>query len=440
MKKLLLSLLLLLPVYCANESINENEVTLVFRGVSGLVGGKVEGIGADWDLIKEIVEREMPEITLKLNPIFAPEGEYFTKLAIALRNDYSYDIISEDSFILQSDVAAGLLDPLPVEGWDDWTNFYESSRNAATINGKVYTIPWNTDARGIFYSKKLFAQAGLPKDWRPNNWNDILSAARKIKNLNLPDEILVIKASLSKVYGEGTTMQTFLMILYGTEDPLYENGKWVVDSKGLYDTLEFLQTLRQEDLVLGNEYLLTTTEGPYSLPMILTGDNAIRFDGSWTSGSFMSVGMTNWRDIYGFTYFPTQYGDPNRPTITFQGGFGYSISANSRRKEKAWEVIKLITSHDALKEIYPVSGHLSTRKDVAQDENYQRLGLNKEATELASYGFYRPANNEYPAVSTEIQVLVENIMLNMDIKEAITVFGNNIEAIVGKDRVTRKVY
>ncbi|MGL4677296.1 MAG: extracellular solute-binding protein [Brevinema sp.] len=440
MKHLLLSSLLLLLSYCGNKEINENEITLVFRGVAGLVGGKVEGIGPDWDLIKEIVEREMPGTTLKLSPIFAPEGEYFTKLAISLRNDVSYDIISEDSFILQSDVTAGLLSPLAVEDWEDWTNFYESSHNSATINGKVYTIPWNTDARGLFYSKKLFAQADIPSNWQPTSWNDILSTARKIKNLNSPENIQIIKAALSRVYGEATTMQTFLMLLYGTEDQLYENGKWVVDSKGLYDTLFFLQTLRQENLVLGNEYLLTTTEGPYSLPMIIEGNNGIRFDGSWTSGSFLSVGMTNWRDIYGFTYFPTQYGNSNRPMITFQGGFGFSISANSRRKEKAWEIIKLITSYNSLKEIYPISGHLSTRKDVAQDTNYQKIGLNKEATELVSYGFYRPANNEYPAVSTEIQVLVENIMLNMDIKKAISIFANNIEAIVGKEKTIRKIY
>ncbi|MGL5955744.1 MAG: extracellular solute-binding protein [Brevinema sp.] len=438
MKKLLLGLLLLLPLYCGNTPLDENEITIVFRG--GITQLPNTEKPSDWELIKEIVEQQIPGITIKLSPIFAPEGEYFTKLSIALRSDYTYDIIYEDSFILQSDVAAGLLTPLPTEGWDDWTNFYESGRDASTIDGKVYTIPLNMDTRGLFYSKKLFAQAGLPNDWKPNNWSDILTTAQTINNLNSPENIQPVRAHLSRVSGEATTMQTFLMLLYGTEDKLYENGKWVVDSKGLYDTLQFLKTLRQEDLVLGNEYLLTATEETYSLPIALAGNNGIRFDGSWISGAFIKDGLTNWRDVYGFTHFPTQYGNSERPFITFIGGAGLSISANSRRKEKAWEVIKIITSYNSLKQLYPMNGFLSTRKDVAQDENYQKLGVNKEATEFASFGFYRPANNEYPAVSTEIQVLVENMMLDRDIKEAIAIFGNNIEAIVGKDKVIRKVY
>ena len=53
-----------------------------------------------------------------------------------------------------------------------------------TYNGKVYGAMNSTDVQLIYYSKKLFKQAGLPATWQPHNWADVLSAARAIEAHN----------------------------------------------------------------------------------------------------------------------------------------------------------------------------------------------------------------------------------------------------------------
>ncbi len=444
MKNIILILFLVLSVSCSGEKeINENEITMLFRSDPTTQGGKTPGVEAYYDLMQDLVAEHMPGTTLKLTPIQAPEGEYFTKVALTLRNDSSYDIVQQDSYILQSDVAAGLLAPLDVDNWEDWKEFYQGGKEASTINGKVYTIPWNTDARGIWYSKALIKAIGMnPENWQPKNWDEILDAARKIKNLGTFDgkEVLPIMAHLSRVMGESTTMQTFLMLLYGTDDKLFEDGKWIVESKGIMDTLNFIKTLREEDLVLPNDVLLTSGVRGYIEPYIIDGVVGIRFDGSWVPRLFASSGIDNWRDVYGYAAMPTEYGNPQRPIVTFQGGWGFSISANSEKKEKSWEIIKLLTSFDSLKQIYNQSGYISTRMDVAKDPENSKIGVNEKSTTFLPYGFYRPATEEYPLISVEVQAMVDAVVSGMQPEDAMKTFAKNIEAMVGRDSVIKKPY
>ena len=420
------------------EVIDNSYVTILFRSDPGFKGGREEGIGPDWDLMQDIVAREMPGTTLKFRPIQAPEGEYFTKVALALRTDSEYDVISEDSSMLQSDVAAGYLAPLDVENWEDWQNFYPGSRESATVDGEVYTIPWNTDVRGIWYSRALFKEAGLADDWQAKDWNDLLDAARKVKALN--KDAIPFLANLSRTSGEATTMQTFLMLLYGTDDKLFEDGKWVVESQGIMDTLKFIETLKKEDLIVPNDILLTTAYAGYTEPYVLSGNVGIRLDGSWVAGGFEALDVNNWREIYGFSGMPRQLSNAERPFITFQGGWGFSISALSKKKEKAWEVIKTITSHDALNEIYQISGHISTRADVAKTPEHKAIGVNAEGANFLPYGNYRPANEDYPAISAEIQAMVEAVVTEQTPEKAMTTFAKNVEAIVGREEVMKKTY
>ena len=42
-------------------------------------------------------------------------------------------------------------------------------------------MPDGTDTRGLWFSKDVFAKAGLPADWQPKTWDEVLDAARTIK-------------------------------------------------------------------------------------------------------------------------------------------------------------------------------------------------------------------------------------------------------------------
>src|SRR5699024_3184864 len=156
----------------------------------------------------------------------------------------SPDIIMEDTEALKPDVAAGYLEPMTddLEDWSDWEHFFEDVKEGVTgEDGELYGVPISTDVRGLWYNKKAMEDVGIDVPWEPETWDDVLDAAKVLK-----DEVEVpFWANSSKAAGEGTKMQTFLPLLYGTGDKLYDEDeqKWIVDSDGFLDALNFIDAI-----------------------------------------------------------------------------------------------------------------------------------------------------------------------------------------------------
>src|SRR5207245_8398713 len=65
-----------------------------------------------WTAVKQRVEAANSNIKVKLEPIIADEGSYYTKLDLMMRSpSTAHDLVREDSFLVSSDVTAGYLAP-----------------------------------------------------------------------------------------------------------------------------------------------------------------------------------------------------------------------------------------------------------------------------------------------------------------------------------------
>ncbi len=64
----------------------------------------------------------------------------------------------------------------------DWSDFYPSEQQAATVNGKVVGIPALVDNLSLVYNKKLFAAAGVPLPTESWTWQDFRDAAKKLSD------------------------------------------------------------------------------------------------------------------------------------------------------------------------------------------------------------------------------------------------------------------
>nr|BFF18777.1 hypothetical protein GCM10025730_22980 [Promicromonospora thailandica] len=200
--------------------------------------------------VKADFEEANPGITVELVPIEAQQNDYFTKLALMNRSPSTApDVMYEDTYMIKSDVEAGYLAPLDdyLAEWDEWDQFVDSAKEAgAGDDGKTYGVSMGTDTRGLWFNKDVLAKAGLPEDWAPTSWDDLLEAARTIKESD-PD-VVPFNMYSGKPQGEAAVMQGFEMLLYGTGDTLYEDGKWVTGSQGFVDALGFVQTVFTEGL------------------------------------------------------------------------------------------------------------------------------------------------------------------------------------------------
>ncbi|MDQ0764002.1 extracellular solute-binding protein [Streptomyces canus] len=367
--------------------------------------------------IKKQFEKANPGKKVELVPIKAPDSEYYTKLQQMLRSAKTApDLVYEDTFLINSDITSGYLKPLDayLAKWPDWNRFIDTAKAAAkAADGKTYGVPDGTDTRGLWYDKGIFAKAGLPADWQPKTWDEVLDAARTIKR-RVPD-VTPLNVYTGKPAGEAATMQGFEMLLYGTEDRLYDDAakKWIAGSQGFEDALSFVETVYREKL--GPD--VSTALDP-NIQTIVRGDLlpkgklGINLDGSWLPQDWLPGSGHEWPEWsrkLGLAYMPTQHGQaPGK--VSMSGGWTWAVPAKAANPDLAFDFIRAMQTKANAQKWYVANSGISVREDVAADPAYAKAqpGI-KFFTDLVASTHYRPAYPAYPKVSTAIQEAMEGV-------------------------------
>ena len=303
------------------------------------------------DYIKYVAkqfEKAHPGKKVKLVPIQASQQDYYTKIQQMMRSPKTApDLVYEDTFLIKSDIKSGYLQPLDpyLEEWKDWDRFEPNAKTAAKTDGKTYGVPDGTDTRALWFNKNLFKKAGLPTDWKPKTWEDVLDAARTIKR-KVPG-VVPFNVFTGKGAGEAAAMQGLQMLLYGTgENPLYEPGskKWVANGKGFRDSLEFVDTVYSEKLGPDVSEALSPNIQTRAPTQFLPDEKmAIALDGSWLGQHWLKTGgetpWPEWSKTMGQTPMPTQHGQAPG-SVSMSGGWTWSIPKNSGNHDLAWKMIE----------------------------------------------------------------------------------------------------
>ncbi|MFF7068970.1 extracellular solute-binding protein [Streptomyces pseudovenezuelae] len=378
--------------------------------------------------IKKQFEKANPGKKVELVPIKAPDSEYYTKLQQMLRSAKTApDLVYEDTFLINSDITSGYLKPLDayLAKWPDWNRFIDTAKAAAKAeDGKTYGVPDGTDTRGLWFDKGIFAKAGLPADWQPKTWDEVLDAARTIKR-RVPD-VTPLNVYTGKPAGEAATMQGFEMLLYGTGDRLYDDSakKWIAGSQGFEDALSFVETVYREKL--GPD--VSTALDP-NIQTIVRGDLlpkgklGIDLDGSWLPQDWLPGSgheWPEWSSELGLAYMPTQHGQaPGK--VSMSGGWTWAVPAKAGNPDLAFEFVKTMQTKANAQKWYVANSGIAVREDVAEDPAYAKAqpGI-KFFTDLVASTHYRPAYPAYPRVSTAIQEAMEGVTTgDMSVEEAV---------------------
>ncbi|MHA6533211.1 extracellular solute-binding protein [Paenibacillus sp. BAC0078] len=443
--------LLLLTTACSSGNSNsgaakggKEEVTITFRSS-----------GSEDTLTKyfksgliEKFETENPDIKINIAPVLASEGDYTSKIVLQMKSpDTAPDIVAEDTSIIKSDAAAGYLEPLDtqVAGWSDWKGkFIENLKSGVTgEDGKIYGVPATSDTRGIWYNKELLAKAGIAVPFKPASWEEVLEAARTIKD-KLPG-VTPLNLIVGKSSGEGVTMQTLEMLLYGTNDTLYdnENKKWVVSSTGLLDSFKFINQVFNVDKTGPTmQVALNGQAGSIAFQQLFPqGKLAMAVDGSWAGSTWFENGaapIENVADKMGFAPFPTQNGqEPG--AITMSGGWAWSIPAQSKNKEAAWKFVEFLMNKENATARVVAEGNLSPRNDSVDVAGYTDRTFTAEAQALLDVAKFRPANDQYATVSAQLQSIVESVASGkLTPEDAVKQLQDNVTRSLGEDKVEVK--
>ncbi|WP_246079122.1 extracellular solute-binding protein [Paenibacillus piri] len=394
---------------------------------------------------KKQFEEQHKGVTLEYVPINAGGNDYYTKLTLMLRSEQtSPDLVYEDSFMIGPDAKAGYLQPIPgIEQWSEWSSFYPAMQDIVKADGKVYGVMNNTDVQVIYYSKKLFEKAGLPTQWQPKNWQEIIDAGQAIKKLD--SNLVPIWLYAGKALGEASTFRGFQVFLLGTENTMYnyDSKKWVTGGKGFDKTWKFLEQVTKLGLLEPQKYWTNTNASSIvNRELMPKHQVGMVFDGSWIGSNFLPTGPQPWAegfDEYGVAKIPTS--DGQNPSFTNQsGGWALSISAKSKNADLAAEFIKVASNKDNLALYNSLKGSIPPRSDVESHPVMQKgLETNKWLKESIKYvanTHYRPSIEGYPQISEVIARLTGDIAQgSATAEQAAEQYAKEVTKIAGADKV-----
>jgi len=273
-------------------------------------------------------------------------------------------------------VQKGLIEPLDdrFAAWADSSQFVESTLAPLRIGGKLYGIPYNTNARAMIYRKDIFAQYNLKV---PETWTEMVLTARKITELTGGK---THGFYVCTEVGDPRAAQEFISWYYQVSGRknLFEVGGDQIKFNGTVDQFEKVLTLYDE---LFREVAYPAcdpnvrgTGWPVEDPGYVAGKWAMAPMGPWLWGRRdESAGA---RDILenktAITALPVIAGGTPATYLEVKPIMLNSFSAN---KDAAWELVKYITSKEKMGEWLAESGGIPARKDSLQMDVFTKSDI-----------------------------------------------------------------
>ncbi len=437
----------------ANRNADAKKVELVIGGNS-VKGGK-NSAGAEFTedvLIPKFVEAQKAkgvEVTVTFQGDGSDDEVYKQKLALSLSNKAGPDLINVDGIWVGEFAQAGYLKPLTdtvgdaakVDGWDGWKQIPDSVQQLGMFEGKRYGVPGGTDGRVLYFNKKLFKQAGLPEDWQPKSWDDIVSAGQALKKL---PGVKPIQINGGTAMGEATTMQGILPLLVGTGATINTDGKWLGNSSQLRQVLDFYKQIYGGGL--GDPILQREAKGrDKSFSEFAANKIGILAEGDyfWRSVVEPKSGVAKMADrntAVGYALIPAEKpgaGVKGQDFVSMSGGGVVAINPNTKFPQQAWELLQFMNSAEMVEAGLNGAAKITQRTDVNAKVLAGDPMLNFVATKVLPLTQYRPGLAEYPKISAALQQATADVIGGKSSADASKAYQTAVESSAGgKDKVT----
>jgi len=290
-----------------------------------------------------------------------------SKLMTAVRGGTGPDLYLLDRFIVAQSAATGILQDLSSLGGDDVIKEYLPFAQAeASYNGKVWALPFDTDARALYYNKSLLSAAGIdPATFDQTNgpatWDQIAEAAAKIDqkdsngNFTTMGFAPYIHEGWHYTYG----------FSFGGQFFDYTKCEVSPDDPKIVDAFTWVQNYCKNlgvDKVSAfsnppNQPGANPAEHPFH-----TGNLGFWITGDWEIASIVQYAP----DLeYGITWMPV--GTAGDPSVTWAGGWSVVIPQGAKNVADGWDAVKWLCGPDGSRLYSTKSSHLSPLTALAAD-------------------------------------------------------------------------
>lgn len=349
------------------------------------------------DRLIEAFQKLNPNITVhnleQPSKTDAQHDDYVTKLSTG---DTSIDVFAVDIIWPPEFGAADWT--LPLNEYftkEELDKFLPGPIAGNTYNGKLYSIPYYTDAGVLFYRKDILEEAGVKP---PKTWDELTKLASELKGKGGTQYGFVYQANQY----EGLVCNVLEYMWANGGDVLDDKGQLVIDSKNNVEAIQFMAGLTKSGFV------------PEGVTTYIEEDGRTMF----TEGKV--VFMRNWPYVWGVAQgneskvkdkvgiAPMPVGPNGTTSAATLGGWNLAINKNIDEEKRAAAVkfIKFVTSPEGQK-ILALGGRQPILKETYKDPDVlakiPHLGMIYDVFINAKP---RPVSPIYPQISDVMQIQV----------------------------------
>jgi multiple sugar transport system substrate-binding protein len=341
-------------------------------GVAGCARQESKGLvrlvfshGEDSEVLRDQIQRFNQrnkgaiEVALRLAP--ADTDQYFEKLRIEFQaGEAEADIISGDViWPAQFAVKGWISDLSDLFTADLRASYLPATVDSNTYEGRIYGVPWFTDAGLLYYRQDLLEQAGFSDT--PKTWDEMKEMVAKVRRDRGTRYGFVFQGS---EYEGG--------VVNGLEF-IWNSGGGVLAPHGIDKVI-----VAAPEAVAGLKTargMVTGRVAPVAVPSYKEYESYTVF----LNGD--AVFMRNWPNVYAraadpslskveqerIGVAPLPVAHPGSPAHSGLGGWNLMVNTASEKTEAAWAFIRYLSAPEQQKERALKGGYLPTRKDCYED-------------------------------------------------------------------------
>ena len=341
-------------------------------GVAGCARQESKGLvrlvfshGEDSEVLRDQIQRFNQrnkgaiEVALRLAP--ADTDQYFEKLRIEFQaGEAEADIISGDVIWPAQFAAKGWISDLSdLFTADLRASYLPATVDSNTYEGRIYGVPWFTDAGLLYYRQDLLEQAGFSDT--PKTWDEMKEMVAKVRRDRGTRYGFVFQGS---EYEGG--------VVNGLEF-IWNSGGGVLAPHGIDKVI-----VAAPEAVAGLKTargMVTGRVAPVAVPSYKEYESYTVF----LNGD--ALFMRNWPYVYACAadsslsrveqgrigVAPLPVARPASTSHSGLGGWNLMINAASEKTEAAWAFIRYLSAPEQQKERALRGGYLPTREDCYED-------------------------------------------------------------------------
>jgi multiple sugar transport system substrate-binding protein len=356
-----------------------------------------DATGVNEKLVKMFMEKN-PGI--KINILEMPQksdaqhNDYVTKLS---SKDTSIDIMNIDIIWPPEFGASEWLEPL--NGYfskEELDKLLPGPVQGNTLNGKLYGIPFYTDAGMLFYRKDILDEAGVKP---PKTFDELNKLAKSLKGKGGTEYGFVYQGNQY----EGLVCNVLEYFWANGGDVLSPDNKAIIDSPNNVEALKFFSDMTKSDLV------------PKGITTYVEEDARTVF----TEGK--SVFMRNWPYAWAKSQedgskvkgkvgvVPIPVGPSGKTPAATLGGWNLGINVNitKEKKDAAAKFLKYLASDETQAFSAVNSGRIPIAKSAFKNADVLKANPHFESLyDVFINAKPRPVSPIYPQISDVIQIEV----------------------------------